>query len=457
MSTHDRTEDINLDHSLGFATKLTCSGVFVGGRDPEDFVRNDVHAPYGFDLNDVTVSVDYDAGRLTLSLPDGRSRTAVYHPGLGCTLLPSGEERIFFEPVPVRSTLPPADSLDWPMGDRIPEDTMPPGVDRDALEEALDLAFDERAHELPQRTRAMVVLHNGQIVGERYAPGFSKDSKLVSWSMGKSITAALIGILVGEGHFGLDDPAPIEAWQAPGDPRGEITIAHLLRMSSGLQFNRIDYDNHGEFFSPKNDHNYVYLRAINAFEYSTSRPAEHPPNTVWRYRNCDPLTLGQIIKQTVQAKGEEYLTFPQRALFDRIGIRNIVIEPDPWGNFLMTGYDHGTARDWARLGQLHLQDGVWNGERILPEGWVDFVRSPAPADPERQYGGQFWLNAGNRYPNIPTDAYWASGARGQFTMVIPSRNVVIARLGHSLDRPSLDRYIDRVVHAVLTAIDGAAA
>lgn len=449
---HD-SQETKLNFSLGFAAKLLCSGVFVGGRDPRDFVQNDLHAPYGFDPDDLDVQVDRETSRVTLSLPDGPSRTAVFNQGLGCTLIPAGETGILFEPVEVRTTLPDPSTLDWPMGDRVPQ--MPPStaVDSDKLNTALDLAFDDSAHDMPQRARAMVVLHNGQIVGERYAPGFTRDSKLVSWSMGKSITSALIGILLGEGCFKLDDPAPIAAWREPGDPRGEITIAHLLRMSSGLKFERVEGDADPQHYTTYNDHNYIYFGAINVFEHSISRPQEHAPNTVWRYRNCDPLTLGKIVQQTVGARSEQYLTYPQRVLFDRIGIRNIVLEPDAWGNFVMTGYDHGTARDWARFGQLHLQDGVWNGERILPEGWVDFVRSPAPADPERHYGGQFWLNAGNRFPSIPTDAYWAAGARGQFTMVIPSRNIVIARLGHSLDADSFHRYMERVVHDVVEAIE----
>lgn len=452
MTNPGTDENFQIITSLGFAAKLTASGVFVGGRDPQDFVDNDVHAPYGFKPSELEISVDYERGRLTLTMPDGRSRTAVYNPGLGCTLLPVGEDDIFFEPVEVRSSLPDPATLDWPMGDRTPDLSSMDGIDLDAMNAALDFAFDDSQQEHPQRARAMVVLHNGRIVGERYAPGFNKDSKLVSWSMGKTITGALIGTLMQQGHFGLDDPAPIEEWHAPGDPRSAITFAHLLRMSSGLKYNRVEGETSPGFFSSENDHNIVHFGAINVFDYARSRPAEHPPNTVCRYRNCDPLNLGLIIQQTVRAQGEEYLTFPQRALFDKIGIRNMVLEPDPWGNFIMTGCNHGTARDWARFGQLHLQDGVWDGERILPEGWVDFISTPAPADPARSYAGMCWVNAGKRFPSLPEDMFWANGARGQFTMIIPSRNVVVARLGHSLHGESLNRYMDKVVSDVLAAI-----
>lgn len=450
MTTIDQVSE-QLDFSLGFAAKLLCSGVFVGGREPQDFIANDLHAPYGFDLADLDADVDHENGSVTLGLPNGHRRTAVFNPGLGCTLIPSGQDRIFFEPVPVESSLPPAGSMDWPMGDEHAVHS-PDNVDASALEAALDFTFDDSRQAYPQLARAMVVLHQGRIVGERYASGFDRHSKLVSWSMGKSITATLIGILLGEGHLQLDDPAPVSDWRVPGDPRGEITIRNLLQMSSGLKFERIESDSDPAHFTSANDHNYIYFGAVNVFEHSISRPQEHPPNTVWRYRNCDPLTLGMIVKQTVEARGEQYLTYPQRALFDRIGIRDIVLEPDPWGNFVNTGFDHGTARDWARFGLLYLQDGVWQGERILPTGWVDFVSTPAPADPEQHYGGQFWLNAGGTHPDIPRDAFWAAGARGQTTMVIPSRDVVIVRLGHSLDSESHGRYLNDYVREVLAAI-----
>ena len=440
-----------LDYSLGFATKLLCSGVFVGGRNPQHFIENDLHAPYGFDPSDLQVDIDRETGKVTLSLPDGPTRSAVFHPGLGCTMIPSGETGIQFQPVEVTQDLPPAAESEWPMGDANATHS-PATVDQEAMERALDFTFDDAQHDFPQRARAMVVLHKGKIVGERYAPGWTQESKLVSWSMGKSITSALIGILVGEGELELDDPAPVAPWREPGDPRSEITIRHLLQMSSGLKFERVEDVDDPAHFTPYNDHNYIYFGAVNVFEHSISRPQEHPPETVWRYRNCDPLTLGMLVKQTVEARGEEYLTYPQRALFDRIGIRGIVLEPDPWGNFVNTGYDHGTVRDWARFGLLHLQDGVWMGERVLPEGWVDFVRTPAPADPERHYGGQFWLNAGGTHPDIPRDAFWAAGARGQTTMIIPSRDTIIVRLGHSLNSEAHGRYLNDYVREVLGAI-----
>lgn len=194
----------------------------------------------------------------------------------------------------------------------------------------------------------------------------------------------------------------------------------------------------------------IYSDGLNIFDHAVNQPPEIPPNTQWRYRNSDPLTLGKIIRETVEARGESYLQFPQKALFDRIGARNFVLETDAWGNFIMTGYDYGAARDWARFGLPHLWDGVWRGERILPEGWVDFISTPAPADESTGYGGLFWLNRGGAMGRIPADAFWASGFMGQTTMVIPSRNLVLVRMGPSPG--GSDGYINELVGRILEAL-----
>jgi CubicO group peptidase (beta-lactamase class C family) len=207
-------------------------------------------------------------------------------------------------------------------------------------------------------------------------------------------------------------------------------------------------------FTDHDNHRFVYFGAVDVFDYCTNRPVECPPDTVWRYRNCDPLSLGFIIRRTVEQRGEEYLSFPQRALFDRIGMRRLVLEVDTDGNFIMTGFEYGTARDWARFGLLHLADGVWQGERILPAGWIEYITTPAPADRDQKYGGLFWLNRGGQYKTLPRDMYWPAGHHGQVVFIIPSRRMVIVRLGHSA-QGGFDEYIEPVVHKILAACDGA--
>lgn len=443
------------ENAVAIMAKLLCSGIFVCNREPQEFINNDLQRPDPRFPNweEIEIEIDRQRNRVTLSAPGVPPRTAVYNGDQGCTLLARGADGVFFSPVPLHTTLPDASTTPWPIGDLIDDEAPSRAVDEAALDAALDIAFDDSLHAVPQKTRAMVVLHKGRIIGERYAPGFDKNSRHISWSMSKSITSALIGILVGQGHFAVDDLAPVAEWRDPGDPRRKITIADLLHMSSGLRFNRGTGQN-GLYFTEHDNHTAVYFGAVDVFEYSIHRELEHPPNTVWRYRNCDPLSLGKIIRDTVESQGGEYLSFPQRALFDRIGARNYVLEADPWGNFIMTGFDYGTARDWARFGLLHLHDGVFAGERVLPEGWVDFVRTPAPASPGKSYGALFWLNAGKQYENLPSDMYWPAGHHGQVVMIIPSREMVVVRLGHSA-RGGFGPYIAAVMERILGAVETA--
>jgi CubicO group peptidase (beta-lactamase class C family) len=229
--------------------------------------------------------------------------------------------------------------------------------------------------------------------------------------------------------FGLDDPAPVPEWrQDAQDPRGRIRIRDLMQMSSGLRFTAAAQPRH-EWGREIPDHLAVYADAIDAFYLSITRPAEFPPQTVGRYRNSDPLTLGYLVRRTVEARGESYLTWPQEALFDKIGIRRQVMETDAYGNFLLTGHDYGTARNWARLGLLFLNDGVWMGERLFPEGFVEFVRTPAPAWQAPVYGGMVWVNADSSWA-LPRDAYAFRGAGEQDVFIVPSRDLVIVRMGH---------------------------
>ncbi len=437
---------------LGIAgyAKVLCSAVFVSGRDPDEAARNSgffMLAEADRDrISDITV--DRKGRMVHMTLSDSITRTAKFYGDQGCVIHPQGQDSVFFSPVPVETSLPEAMSQSWPMGDLLTDGPLPPEVDEGKLAAAVEAAFAD-----PEAlTAAFLVVYKGRIIAERYMPGIDKDTQLESWSMGKSLTATLVGILALDGHFGLYDPAPVSEWhREPGDPRASIRIADLLRMSSGLRFIATqDPDYTPDLGYP--DHMYIYTGAIDAFEHSYTRPVQFPVNTEGRYRNSDPLTLGYIIKQTVAGRGEEYLTFPQRALFDRIGIRRQVLEPDPYGNFLLTGYDYGTARNWARLGLLYLWDGVWLGERILPEGWVEFVSSPAPAWDEPRYGGLFWLNRTGQW-TLPLDAYFMAGGGGQRTLIVPSLDLVVVRLGHFRGNAPGQRALNEALGLLTDAIE----
>ncbi len=437
-------------HIAAMAAHHLCSGMFVVGRVhqrsvEEVLARDIVRFPDFRWQDDFHYVVDTEARSATVSGPGvDPPRTARYHGDQGCTILPAGVDRVFFEPVELNSSLPDPATQPWPLGDVGARATFDE-VDATKLDEALDWAMSRE----DQNTRALVVVYRGKIIGERYAEGFTKDTPQISWSQGKSITSALVGVLAEQGEITLDEPAPIAGWHGRGDRRRDIRVRDLLNMSSGL-----DFKNYGlgrtDSWSSSNEHFRVYFDAINVFEHATNQPYEIEPASEFRYRNSDPLTLGRIVREKVEGRGDNYLRFPQEALFDRIGARNFVLETDAWGNFIMTGYDYGSAWDWARFGLLHLWDGVFEGDRVLAGGWVEFVRTPAPGDPSRGYGGLFWLNRGGSMDRVPEDAFWPSGFMGQMTVVIPSADMVVVRLGPS--PRGAGGYVNETIGRVLEAI-----
>ena len=415
-------------HAAGFA-KIVCSAVFISGFDPEFATENLGYfiAPYAERAKLGRPEIDRENKLVHVRAPNGVTRTAKYVGDQGCIALPIGAKDVQFKPVQVERRLPNAATTPWPMGDVLPSDPLPAGIDQSKLRQAIDAAFAT-----PEgMAAAFVVTWKGRIIAERYGKGVTLHTPLESWSMGKSVTATMMGILIRDDVYRLDQPAPVPEWQQPGDPRAKIRIVDLLQMSSGLRIRAPqdpDYDPSG----PYPEHVYLYTGTVNAFHYAATRPLQWPPGTVGRYRNTDPVLVNYLIRLAVEKRGENYHAFPQRALFDRIGVRTMIIETDAFGNFLTQGNDYACARDWARLGNLYLQDGVWNGERILPEGFVSFVRTVAPAwakDDNRTYGGFFMINGDARYP-VPKDAYFMAGAGGQRTIVIPSHDLVVVRMGH---------------------------
>jgi CubicO group peptidase (beta-lactamase class C family) len=415
-------------HASGYA-KVMCSAVFITGLDP-DFAAENVGfftGPYGERARLGKPVIDRTAKRVRVTLPNGVKRTAQYLGDQGCVTLPTGKDSVYFKPVRVKSQLPPPSTQPWPTGDALPNDPLPPQLDAAKIKQALDAAFDPPAG----LTAAFVVTWKGRLIGERYGEGTTVHTPLESWSMGKGVIATLMGILIKQGVYDLSQPAPIPEWQDPGDPRAKIRIADLLRMSSGLRIRAPqdpDYDPSVGY----PDHVYLYTGAVNTFHYAATRPLQWPPGTVGRYRNTDPVLVSYLVRLGVERRGEEYLSFPQRALFDAIGIRTMVMETDPYGNFLTQGYELASARDWARLGNLYLQDGVWNGQRILPEGYVKFVSTVAPAwqaDQRPIYGGFFWINSEGGLP-VPRDAYYMAGSGTQIAIIIPSHDLVVVRMGH---------------------------
>ena len=413
---------------VAYKAKMLCSEVFVAGRDPQ-VVEKELEVDDLAPLKYVSASVDSDARRVTASVAGMIGQEALYRESRGCA--------VWFGPDTVQEIAAHV--------------TASKAVDaavstNDTLRAVLDRAFAEPDPERPRRTRAVVIVRDGHIVAERYAEGFTADTPLLGWSMAKTVTNALVGILVKEGRLSVDRPVPIPEWQA--DERRQITLDHLLRMSSGLQFDE-------SAANPLSDVTVMLLHRPDAGLYAADKRLASPPGTVWHYSSGTSNIVSRIIRLTLKDDAD-YLAFPRRALFDRIGMTHAVLEADAGGTFVGSSFMYATARDWARLGQLYVQDGVWEGRRILPDGWVTYTRSPAPADPTKHYGAHVWLKVADHYSGdavLPADAFHAAGHAGQFVTMIPSANLVVVRLG-------LTRYPDAwdqaaFVRDVLTAIEGA--
>ena len=434
----------------GFVAKYLCSATFISGRDPETVLGEDIK-PVNPLANIVSYRIDREQQSVSSNSFGLFNLTAIYREGCGCSLVigTTADEMARQKLVPpnFKKTRPRhrAD-LPWPDGSRGPVDPSGMGVDRQKLAAALDAAFAEPGPEKPRKTRAVVVVYDGQLIAERYAPGFDKDMPLLGWSMSKTVTNALVGILVKQKRLDIMQPAPVPAWQKQGDARKKITLDQLLRMSSGLKFE--------EVYAPLYDATYMLYGSYDFGAYAAAQPLETQPDAKWYYSSGTANIVAGIVRRAVEKDHEYYYRFIYEELIDRIGMFSAVLEPDSSGTFVGSSYTFATPRDWARFGLLYLQDGVWQGEEILPPGWVTYTTTPTPQAPRGEYGAHTWLNAGSaanpeerRWPAAPTDAFAALGFQEQKVIVIPSRKLVLVRFGATSDRQTwdTDEFIENVL------------
>lgn len=438
-------------NTAGFAVTL-CGAVFITGLTPADAAANvgffTGPLEYRSEVKDTVIDRATQTVRLTLK--NGVTRVARRYGSQGCVPLPIGADSVSFTPSVVTASLPPASTTAWPMGDVLPTSPWPKNVDSALVARAMDEAFAPDS----AMTLAFVVTYKGRIIGERYAPGINLHTPLESWSMCKSLTGTLVARLIQQGVYKLDQPAPIPEWQTAGDPRQKIRIMDIMRMSSGLRIRAPqdpDYD-------PKlgyPDHLYLYTGSVNSYHYAATRPQQWLPGTVGRYRNTDPVLASYLVRLAAEKRGENYHATPTRLLFEKIGMRDVVISTDPYGNFLGQGADLIAARDWARLGNLYLQDGVWNGERLLPVNYVKYARTLAPAwvaDGRPVYGGGFfWINGDGHEP-LPRNAFAMLGAGGQSVWIDPSHDLVIVRIGKYRGANGGEAARQKATATLLTAI-----
>ncbi len=435
----------------GVAAQMACAGVFVSHRKLDDVVKEDVVR-----LSPLTKGNRYQIGQNSVSATALGlvTRTSVYRPNVGCTLLvDSDAETLTQQAKSIPAPPSVSNSQAWPSGDLVDLTALPAGVDRAALDRAVTDSFEDTTPNRDIDTRAIVVVYDGHIVAERYAPGFDKDTRLLGWSMSKSITSALIGTLIASGSLALDAPPPVLEWKDKADPRSKITLRQLLNMSSGLAFK--------EPYDPGSDSTKMLFESHDMGAYAAAKSLEHEPGTFWSYSSGTANILSRLVFQQTGGTLATYNAYARRVLFDPLRMSSATMEPDESGNFVGSSYFYATARDWARFGLLFLDRGTINGQRVLPESFVDFVRTPAPADPHKQYGGQFWFNGvpapGSKvheFPHLPTDMYSAEGHNDEFVAIFPSRNAVIVRLGWTVGSASFDR--DKHFAAILKALPAAA-
>lgn len=420
----EETETTLNAYAAGYTAGFTCSAVFNGNKNMEQIREHELSGIYSLiaervrtmepviDEENQWVRVAYDEGK--------RERISVWRPKLGCVDLPVGastdDAKLVADPYSGKAAAGKDNGEPWQQRAKVNAIS-----DNPELESVLQQAFTKK-YGSGARTSAILIATPDEIIAERYIEGFTPETSQRTWSVAKSIGASVIGAAVQQGKLELGAPAGIANWSHPIDPRRNITLENLLHMASGLDSNKAG-----------NRTDRVYMGGGLVSDTATVAALEVAPGSRWKYANNDTLLALRALHERFDTT-EEYLEFPHTALLEKIGMQHTFPETDWRGDFILSSQVWTTARDLARLGVLHLQRGKWQGEQILPEGWLDYISMPAPAQPPQGapgYGAQWWLY-NERFPELPNDTIAARGNRGQFLVVIPSKNLVVVRRGYDL-------------------------
>ncbi len=409
-----------LDILTGFASKNAASGIFLAGRTLESIEEGDNgFLPVSLASNKVNLK-DNSVSSTVFGL---KKRTAVYVEGLGSILINKDYEEGMEFKVPNRSRAPK--ELPYPYGDLPQKDTVFQEVDYEKLENVVKNAFDSPGME-DKRTRSLLVVYKDHIIAEDYSEGFDKSTPILGWSMTKSITSTMYGILSRKGEIDVYEPADVPQWQ--NDERKNITYNDLLHMNSGLEW--------VEDYNTLSDVTRMLFQKSDMGAMQASKTLVGKPDSTWNYSSgTTNLLAGPLLKKKFSSQ-QEYLDFWYRELIDKIGMHSATIETDLSGTYVGSSYGWANTRDWAKFGLLYLNRGNWNGEQIIDSTWVDYVSTPTNTSNGR-YGAQFWLNAGGHYPDAPRDLFSANGYQGQYVFIIPSKDLVIVRMG-LMEEPEFD-------------------
>ncbi len=406
--------------AAGLTAHTICSAVFVSGLDAEETFREHVRTVLGPWARVVRYRVDREAKAVEASFAGLFRARARFTPGYGARLdYPDNEALPATAPVAVAASAPEAEGF-------------APGTVVSAanpeIAKAIERVFAERAGEPSKRVKAVAIAKDGRLVAERYAPGIGIETPLMGYSVAKSFTNALLGVLVRQGRLAVEQRVGAPEWSAAGDPRGSVTIEDLLRMRSG-----IDAEERGSGLDPVAR---MEFAEVDMAGFAARRPHKHPPGQEWEYTSANTLILNRLIGQTIGGGIAGQREFAQRELFAPLGMRGVTLEFDGRGTFVGSTFVYATARDYARFGELYRRDGIApDGRRILPEGWVEWSRR---ATLGVAYGAGFWTNdGGGSYAKrriaggFPADGFFASGFLGERIYIIPSERLVIVRLGYS--------------------------
>ncbi|WP_298419482.1 serine hydrolase [uncultured Kordia sp.] len=396
----------------GYSAKSMSSSVFVAGRSVEFTDETDNN--FG-PINIAADEVDESKKMASASVYGLMTRKAVYRKGLGSVLITDDYDLSQETPVPHRSSI--TRMAPYPYGGMKQKDTVFSNVKYDQINAAVANAFEKVDGEDVKKTRAVLVIYKDQILAEQYADGFNKDSRILGWSMTKSLVSTMYGILQYQGKLSVWDKAPIDEWKE--DERNAITIHNLLQMNSGLEWE--------EDYGKISDVTKMLFLEKDMTKSQAEKPLIGKPNETWYYSSGTSNLLSGILRKQF-SNHQAYLDFPYDEFIDKIGMHSMLLEADMEGNYVGSSYSWATPRDWAKFGLLYLHKGNWNGTQLFDASWVDYVTKPTPTSDGR-YGAHFWLNAGGFHPDVPKDMYSANGYQGQRVYIIPSKDLVVVRFG----------------------------
>jgi CubicO group peptidase (beta-lactamase class C family) len=437
--------------ATGYASHVLCSGIFVSGQDPERDYAEDIAASPSLRPLQWAMSheVDREKREVRVRVFGGYEAQSLYREGLGCLNL--NGEGVADAPAPASFE---SEALPAPLlGDIAGPEVVEP---RDlGLRTAMDAAFADSGEATHRWTHAVVIVHKGHVIAERYAPGWGVDTPVHGWSATKSVTNALIAVLVRQGKLGIYQPAPLAAWQSSGDPRHAITVDNLLRMQSGLALgNSLTAGiSSGWNTAPR-----TLLNEPDQAGFAQQAEPEAAPGTVWNYTDGNSHLLARLVRDATGGNASDVLRFARRELFAPLGMLHVTLELDATGTPIGAAFMFAPAREWARFGILFLNDGVVGGKRMLPDGWVRYSAEPTPNAPFG-YGAHWWTNAGSSPGaqtrtgwGMPPDSFMAAGALGQYVVVVPSERLVVTRFGVTHDPRLAMREIARLVADTVAAL-----